>query len=639
MAAGEQETTEDPGAGGLPGGLDAEAFEALLEDLKQTRGFDFTGYKRTSLGRRVLKRMAQVGLTDVRAYHDHLQVHPEEFAKLFDTLLINVTSFLRDPDRWGFLATEVLPKLIEEAGDDQIRVWSAGCASGEEPYTLAMLFAELLGVEQLEQRVKIYATDVDEDALRHARHGVYDEAKLDGLPDELRARYFQPDGAGFAIRPELRRAVIFGRHDLVSDAPISNLHLLTCRNVLIYLNSETQAQVLRSLHFGLRDDGYLFLGKAEMLFAEHDLFEPVEIVQRVFRKLPNSNSGRRRLLGQVEAPARVARQVRMRDSAFASAPASQIVIDVGGTIELVNEAARSAFGLGSHDIGRPLNDLEVSYRPIDLRAPLDEVRRERRSKRLRTVQRAQRDLPTQFFDVWLVPLFDPDQELIGISITFEDVTGAQELNTRLQQSNQELETAYEELQSTNEELETTNEELQSTVEELETTNEELQSTVEELETTNEELQSATTEQEAINRELMIRTEEVEQVNTYFRSILASLQVGVAVVGTDFEVEIWNEQAFELWGLREDEVVGRSLLALDIGLSVGDLADPIRECLTTGTTTDQIAAATDRRGRAVVCRVRLAPLTDRTRARAGVVVLMDVLPSLVDDADADHGDDA
>jgi two-component system CheB/CheR fusion protein len=257
-----------------------------------------------------------------------------------------------------------------------------------------------------------------------------------------------------------------------------------------------------------------------------------------------------------------------------------------------------------------------------LRGPIDEARRDRRAKHLRNVERQVRDGETQHFDVWLVPLLDQDRQILGMSITFEDVTGSLELRDQLQRSNQDLETAYEELQSTNEELETTNEELQSTVEELETTNEELQSSNEELETMNEELQSSNAEQEAINHELMVRTEEIEQLNTYLHSIMRSLRLGVIVVGTDFDVQIWNEGSFELWGLRNDEVVGRSMLSLDIGLDVGALADPIRACLRTGESTVLVVPAVNRRGRTIECRVRLAPLLGQDDEQQGVVIVVE-----------------
>src|SRR3954452_6851407 len=218
---------------------DPQALASLLEYLKSNRGFDFTGYKRSSLERRFRKRMDAAGVTDYGEYEDYLQVHPDEFKDLFDTILINVTGFFRDRPAWDFLAEEVIPKLLEETPPDrQIRVWSAACASGEEAYSIAMLLAEALGEDQVQQRVKIYATDVDEDALAVARHAVFSHDSAKGVPPELLEKYFESHPAGHAFRGDLRRTVIFGRNDLVQDAPISRVDLLISRNALMYFTSE-----------------------------------------------------------------------------------------------------------------------------------------------------------------------------------------------------------------------------------------------------------------------------------------------------------------------------------------------------------------------------------------------------------------
>jgi two-component system CheB/CheR fusion protein len=190
-------------------------FEVLLEYLKQSRGFDFTGYKRPSLMRRVGNRMHLVGLNDFDDYMDYLQVHPEEFSNLFNTILINVTSFLRDPPAWNYLAKDIIPRIIKAKKDnDPIRVWSAGCSSGEEPYTLAILLAEALGDEAFHNRVKIYATDVDEVALSEARQANYTEERIKPIPADLREKYFELVGKRYVFRTDLRRSVIFGRANL-----------------------------------------------------------------------------------------------------------------------------------------------------------------------------------------------------------------------------------------------------------------------------------------------------------------------------------------------------------------------------------------------------------------------------------------
>src|SRR5688572_17014819 len=300
-------------------------FEALLVYLKEARGFDFTGYKRSSLMRRVSRRMSQAGIESYSDYLDHLQVHPEEFTALFNTILINVTSFFRDPEAWDHLRAEVLPPII--AGTGPIRVWSAGCASGQEAYTLAIAFAEALGLDEFRQRVKIYATDVDEEGLSQARHATYSEEEIAGLPSEYRERYFETNGSRYTFRTDLRRSVIFGRNDLVQDAPISRIDLLVCRNALMYFNAETQSRILSRFHFALTDQGVLFLGKAEMLLSHGDLFAPVDLKWRIFRPagrhLPTN-----RPLHVESAPVRPRTELfgldRMRAEAFLASPVAQI---------------------------------------------------------------------------------------------------------------------------------------------------------------------------------------------------------------------------------------------------------------------------------------------------------------------------
>nr|WP_199305380.1 protein-glutamate O-methyltransferase CheR [Phormidium sp. FACHB-592] len=258
-----------------------------MDYLKRSQGFDFSGYKRSSLQRRVQKQMNVRGIATLEDYTTYLETHPDEFASLLSTILINVTGFFRDAAAWSYLQEQVLPSLLAlKSADTPIRVWSAGCASGEEAYTLVMLLTEILGASAFRQRVKIYATDVDEAALHQARHASYSLQALQAVSLELRNRYFEPIGDRFTFRADLRRVVIFGRHNLVQDAPISRLDLLVCRNTLMYFNAEMQARILSRLHFALSNTGILFLGKAEMLLTHTALFTPINRSHRLFAKVP-----------------------------------------------------------------------------------------------------------------------------------------------------------------------------------------------------------------------------------------------------------------------------------------------------------------------------------------------------------------
>ncbi|WP_449418343.1 CheR family methyltransferase [Phormidium nigroviride] len=591
----------------------SSAFEGLLNYLKRDRGLDFTGYKRPSLMRLMKKRMAKVGVESFHDYLDYVEVNPLELSQLFDTLLLNVTTFFRDPPAWEILSEEIIPRILStKPGKEPIRIWSAGCASGEEAYTLAIVLAEALGLEAFRSRVKIYATDLDEAALIKGRLATYSARELQNVPDTLRNKYFEPTGINYTFATELRRSVIFGRHDLILNAPISRLDLLACRNTLMYFNSDTQRRILARFHFALNDIGFLFVGKAEMLLTHANLFTPENLKYRIFSKFPNINLRHRLLVmsdsDTIEDNSLRAGLVRLRDEAFESQPIAQMIIDIHGNLTRANRLARMLFEIKVEDVGRPLQDLEVSYRPAELRSPLQQAYAERTPVKISSVELAKPNLPPKYFDIEVTPLLDINRDTFGACIDFIEVTRYKQLQRELERYTQELETASEELQSTNEELETTNEELQSTNEELETTNEELQSTNEELETMNEEIQSSNEELQATNDELRQRTEELNRVNAFMHSSLSSLRVAMVVLTNKLSVQIWNEIAEEMWGLRIEEVQGHFFFDLDIGLPMEQLRQPIRACQT-GTNKSQeiIVEALNRRGRTIHCRIICTPI--------------------------------
>jgi two-component system CheB/CheR fusion protein len=486
--------------------------------------------------------------------------------------------------------------------NEPIRIWSAGCASGEEAYSIAILLAEALGPPPFRERVKIYATDVDEEALNHARHASYSEKDLEPVSPELREKYFEHGSDRLIFRNDLRRSVIFGRHDLVQNAPISRLDLLICRNTLMYFNSEIQGRILACFHFALNDPGYLFLGRAEMLLTHTNIFTPMELKCRIFSKVPKVQMRDRLLViaqaGNMEMGNHLARQLRVRDAAFESMPLAQIVVDADGNLAMASERARTLFALGQRDVGRPFQDLELSYRPIDLRSLIDKCENERRIVKAENVQRPLPDGSNQSLEIQLTPLMENDAT-IGVSIVFNDQTRYFKLQEELQRNQQELETAYGELQSANEELEITNEELQSTNEELETTNEELRQ----------------------------RTEELNQTNAFLQSILGSLHAGVAVLDDKQNIISWSRRAEDLWGLRTDEVQGRSFISLDIGLPVEKVKTAIRACLVAESEYEEVIVdAVNHKGKTIKCRVSCTPIVGPSKERHGAILMMEELNS-------------
>jgi two-component system CheB/CheR fusion protein len=617
--------------------LDTPEFEQLLAYVKGSRGFDFTGYKRSTLQRRVQKRMASVGLQSYTDYIDHLEVHPDEFPQLFNTILINVTGFLRDPEAWEVLARDVVPRLISDKHpSEQIRMWSAGCASGEETYSLAMVVAEAIGIDAFRDRVKIYATDADENALSAARAAMYSEKQLQALPPTWRSRYFETQGANFVFRNDLRRAIIFGRHDLVQDAPMSRLDLLICRNVMIYFNAETQARILARFHFALCENGAIFLGKSEMLLSHAKLFTPIDMRSRIFAKLPRTNLRER----VVEAkPANVQPQVpdheRLRQVAFDSATVAQVVLDRAGVLVHANAQARSLFQITASDYGKLFQDLELSYRPLEIRSYIAEAYSTHRPIHIPDVEYAPERGDVRFMDVQGSPLVDSARASVGVSLSFVDVTQQHRLKLEVERASHELETAYEELQATNEELETTNEELQSTVEELETTNEEMQSTNQELETLNEELHSTNEELETMNEELRRSTDEVSEANMFTESVLTSLRAAVIIVDPELNVRGWNRRSEEMWGLRADEVVGKPVLKLGIGFPIERVRSDLLACLDGSSThVETRVHAMNRLGRTIECNVACMRMSGQDSRMLGAIVFIEEEPHTDGDS-AEH----
>lgn len=596
-------------------------FERLLEFLKESRAFDFTGYKRPSLIRRIKHRMQEVSVSTVDDYLDLVQLQPDEFTSLFNTILINVTGFFRDADAWDYLRDEVLPNLLADLDGAPIRVWSAGCAAGQEAYSVAMLLHDSLG-EEFRDRVKIYATDLDEDALDYARQASYTERELRGLPQPYRDRYFEQVGSRWQLSADLRRSVIFGRNDVKHDAPISRVDILLCRNTLMYFNAETQSRVVSRLGFALRSQGVLFLGKAEMLLNHTSTFEPIDLKRRFFAKTKSAPTDApftapRRLYGREPM---TSRDGRLRHELIMTSPVAQLVVGPDRQLALVNYRAGAMLGLSERDIGRPFSDLDISYTIAELGPRMAAALEVRDTVALREVPWRHTGAAPTYLDVQMVPLLDSAGGALGLSITLTDVTRYHDLQVEVEAANRQLETAYEELQSTNEEL-------QSTVEELETTNKELQSTNEELETMNEELQSTNDELQLTNEQLRDRSFAVTQLNDFMQSIFNGLDAAVVVVNRDLMVQVWGGQSEELWGLREDETIGQPLLGLDSGLPVEELRPWLLDVVTAGRDAGiygQHVTAVNRRGRSVDLRVTVTAMSNDTQEPSGALILFEEL---------------
>jgi two-component system CheB/CheR fusion protein len=564
----------------------SSAVEAILERIRETRHFDFRHYKRATLHRRIQRRMADRSCRTIADYQALLERQPAEFDALIAAMLIKVTAFFRDPDLWAEIGSRILPQLLQEKRPgEEIRIWCAGCATGEEAFSIAILLAEAMGPSFQNQDIKIFGTDVDEKAIATARRGIYPRAGLTGVPKNLLERYFVEEGDGYAIRKDVRRSVVFGVNNLVSDAPISRLDMVLCRNVFIYLDSGLQKRVLTRFHYALRRHGMLVLGKSELIPFAGKIFDPLDVPRRIYRKdgkreaavaqerlvslLEQETITRTEELGQGELQT----VEQFHRDVLQSIRQPLIATGLDGTILFWTNSASLLWGRAEGDVtGKKLAALNLPGLAGDLLIEKTTAVREGRSDRERaagTVTLGNDARATQL-SVEVSALRDAGSEITGLLYVVEDVTSFRELETELRKADderqsglEELQTVNEELQSSNEELETTNEELQSANEELQTTNEELQSSNEELETTNEELQSTNAELDATNRELAHRTDEMNTLTFVQRTIIRSLSAGVIVLEEAGKVKMWNLAAERLLGVTEEEAVGQSLWTLHI----------------------------------------------------------------------------
>src|SRR5262245_24444308 len=558
--------------------MSSVSIEQLLEQLAEERAFDLRAYKRSTLERRLKKRMGEVGVRDYSSYMEHVRANSDEVNALLNTVLINITEFFRDPQAWEYLRQKVLPSLLRErkAGDG-FRGWCAGCATGEEVYSLAILIAELLGNKLPEFDVRIYATDIDEDALNIARRAEYPADKLRRLRPEWRNKYFLQCRTIYRVSREIRRMVVFGRSNLAHDAPISHVNLIICRNVLIYFGAEAQRQILSRLHYALEKDGVVFFGKAESQLTNSQLFVPLNSRWRIFRRAEDAvpRTLRRReseedLMTPRESHDEELELLRLQQRYLLDTLGSGVIaLDSDDIIHTINEFALNAWAVeGQSLVGKPIQKSELGKRHPELLEHLESTRGGKDVRFRAQIKNNSDD--ERVLSVVIKPITS-NGDRKGTLIHCEDVTHREKLQATIEQ----LEATGEELQSANEELETTNEELQSTNEELETTNEELQSTNEELETTNEELQSLNEELENMNEELGTRTRELDALNLRYSDTLERMPWAVMVVDGSANIQFWNSAAERLFKIAAKSVVG-------IQLGMIPIESELRKILVRGT---------------------------------------------------------
>ena len=546
----------------------------FLEELRQRFGVDFTNYKPGTIGRRLQRRIVATRSRDLAAYIDYARAHPQERQLLINSLLIKVTEFFRDPAFFAYLREAVLPELVARARarGDELRIWSAGCATGEEAYSLAILVAEALAGVPEQLNARIFATDLDAEAIEFARRGIYSAAAVEHVPEELVARHFTREDNTYQVRKPVRSLLVFGQHDLVQRAPFPNVDLVVCRNVLIYFTPELQQRTLRLFAYALRDGGYLALGKAETVAAAPEYYAPEQPQHRVYRRQGDrilippvspyrlATTAPQHRAPRAEGPRRPAgysepfsgqRLLAAAQAAQAAQGPSErllhqltvgiVVVDRRYDVLAINSTARRALSIHRSAVGEDLLHIAQGVPYAVLRGAIDAAFREGTTVNLDEV--AAEDLVggERYLQVTCHPQRGEDKRapVESVMLVINDVTqqvaarrdrAAQEGQAtepeaaatespereaafrRLIEANRQLLEANQELTSANEELRATNEELRATNEEFLLGTEAAQAAAEEVETLNEELQASNEELETLNEELQATIEELNTTN-------------------------------------------------------------------------------------------------------------------------------
>jgi two-component system, chemotaxis family, CheB/CheR fusion protein len=623
----------------------------IFKLLRRISGTDFRQYKTPTVRRRLLRRMALHRLTDIDAYILHLREDAKELAALYQDLLIHVTRFFRDPDSFAVLASEVFPEIVDGRSEEEsIRIWVPGCATGEETYSVAIALMEVLGDRASGRRLQIFATDVSESAIEHARTGAYAASiSADVSPERLR-RFFSKADGGYIVNKALRDVCVFARHDLTRDPPFSRLDLIVCRNVMIYLDAALQTRLMSIFHFALRARGFLMLGAAETT-GYQNLFSDVDKRWRIYRKAAVDSSmpinfAVERFPQLHGTPPMGARHVFRGEGRSLQEEASRQLLRYSPPSVVVDERLQIVQFRGQTGpflepaSGDPnLNLLKMAREGLlfPLRSAVQMARRKQRTVRKESVL-VRRNGQWHSLNLEVIPLVSSRSG--HLLIVFEEVLkespqakaraqtkeprsqaalGRRETNERLAGLTRELAASREYLQSIIQELEAANEELQSANEEILSSNEELQSTNEELDTAKEELQSSNEELNTVNEELHSRNEELSRVNSDLINLLATVDVTILIVGNDMRIRRFTPTAERVLNLIPGDV-GRPVGQINTNLVAENLESLTRE--TIDTMTPKEVEVQDSQGKWYSLRIRPYKNVDN-RIDGAVLTLMDI----------------
>ena len=619
--------------------------DKILVLLRTHTGHDFSSYKKNTIMRRVERRMGLHQLPRIDDYLRYVRENPKEIDLLLSELLIGVTSFFRDPDVWHEVKREVLPALQASQPDGALlRAWVAGCSSGEEAYSLAMVFRESLDTMDTPQNYKltIFASDLDKDAIARARAGVYPESIVTDVSDERLKRFFIPEADGYHICNEIREMVIFAEQNVLTDPPFTRIDFLSCRNLLIYLEPALQEKLVQLFHYSLGTGGFLLLGNSESVRTTSALFSPLSIKSRIYHRLDSTAfalaSGLPAAMGK--GSARLGGSALTVTNAAAGSPDLQMLVEHllltqhAPAAMLVNPKGDMLFFSGKTGkylelaSGKPNLNLFAMAREGLINALNETFYLAVRGNKLATVKRVRIDSssPAEYVDLVVQPLNEPAALDGLVLVVFRDVpaprprkrlvlAGAPDKDLpRIEAVLQELQHAREDARCTREEMQTSQEELKTTNEELQSINEELQSTNEELTTSKEEMQSMNEELQTINNELQVKVAEVSRASNDMRNLLDSTEVAILFLDVSLHVRRFTPTTSRIFKLIPGDA-GRRLSDIVCELDYPGLASDALEVLRTLVFKETDVPATDARW----FKVRIMPYRTQDNRIEGLVL--------------------
>jgi two-component system CheB/CheR fusion protein len=568
--------------------------------LKENHGIDYSGYKWAGVMRRLERRMNMARISTLAHYREYLERTPEETSALQKDLLIGVTHFFRDPEAFAVIYKKVIPKIVEQklqSGEREIRVWVTACSTGEEAYTMAMLFRQYLTEQHIEQLdLRIFATDLDQESVQYASLGNYPLQLQDDVPPEYVERYFVRRGDVYQVHKDLRKTIVFAPHNIIQDPPFLNMDLVSCRNMMIYFQPDVQKKVLSLFHFSLQKNGFLFLGPSESLGKMAHLFDPFDKKWNVFRHstgptaaqmtLEMVNRNEPQMRAGVHSPAQISeKQVRKLDEVYSTLieeymPASILidaqndVVHTFGDLSKYLVVPRGKLSFNIHKmVSTPLS--------VVLGTALHKVRKNGNPVRYQNVQ-----IPFGSENIYVnitVKPFSASRHGDLVLLLLEESEAANSeavvvtpfdpqdnANLRIEELERELSYARESLQATIEELETSNEELQATNEELIAANEEMQSTNEELQSVNEELITVNTEHQR-------KIQELTELNNDMDNFLVSTKIGTIFLDLDLNIRRFTPAVTQVIHLLEIDI-GRPLSHISHRLKYDRLLEDARAVL-------------------------------------------------------------